>query len=115
MRLWFLLFMALLLIGCTSIPVPIPPPTVLTITTISLPDASLNRSYSQQLIATGGVAPYTWGIAAGSLPAGITLTPAGVLSGIPTQQGAFSFTIQVVDGASATAKIQIEGKINEIS
>lgn len=115
MRVWILLVIVLLLAGCTSNPGPVPQPAALTITTTSLPAASLNHTYTQQLTAAGGTAPYVWSVASGSLPAGITLSSSGVLVGVPTQQGAFSFTIQVMDSATATAKIQIGGDIDEIS
>jgi hypothetical protein len=48
--------------------------------------------------ATGGTAPYTWAITAGSLPTGLALNAAtGVLSGTPTQEGSYSFTIEATD------------------
>lgn len=48
------------------------------------------------LSATGGLAPYTW-TAIGSVPAGLALSPDGVVSGIPTQNGYFAFGVQVLD------------------
>jgi hypothetical protein len=75
----------------------------LVITTSSLPNGTVGVAYSQTLSATGGTPPYTWS-ATGSLPAGITLNPgSGVLSGIPTAQGSFDFTIRVADNAQRTA------------
>jgi Putative Ig domain len=53
--------------------------------------------------ATGGTAPYTWS-SAGPLPAGLTLTPAGLISGtLPAVAGTESFTLRVTDAAGATA------------
>src|SRR5262249_17333026 len=52
--------------------------------------------------AAGGTPPYTWS-ASGTLPAGLALSPAGVLSGTPTAAGTASFTAQVTDGAAQTA------------
>jgi len=40
------------------------------ITTTSLTAGSVNVPYSAILAATGGVPPYTWSLASGSLPAG---------------------------------------------
>ena len=72
----------------------------LTITTSSLPNAIQGQAYSQQLQASGGVAPYTWSIAADSpspLPAGLTLDAGGLLSGTPAVSGAFSVKFSVTD------------------
>ena len=75
----------------------------LQITTTSLPGAIVNVIYPpQQLQASGGVPPYTWSLATGSsLPAGLTLSAAGVVSGTPTAAGSFSFTVQVKDSGTA--------------
>ena len=82
----------------------------LTITTTSLPAANVGISYSQQMTATGGVSPYTWSVATGSLPAGLTLSSGGLISGTPTASGSFTFTIQVVDSASGVpAVIRVSG------
>ncbi len=55
--------------------------------------------------ATGGVAPYTWSIASGELPDGVTLGSDGSVSGIPTSAGSFSFTIQVADSRGGSAAL----------
>ncbi len=62
-----------------------------------LPNASNGVPYSEQLIADGGVPPYTWLITAGTLPAGITLDSSGLLSGTPTEDAAFEFAVTVQD------------------
>ena len=62
-------------------------PAALTLTTTSLPAATLNTAYSATLAASGGVAPYTFTLANGTtLPAGLTLSAAGAISGTPTRQ-----------------------------
>jgi uncharacterized protein (TIGR03437 family) len=67
-----------------------------TITTTQLPAAQLNLPYNATLNATGGTPPYTWIIVAGSLPPGLSLSPAGGISG--TSAGPSSgFTVQVSD------------------
>lgn len=48
------------------------------------------------LSAAGGLPPYTWS-SIGSLPAGLTLSSDGVVSGTPTQSGNFAFGVQVLD------------------
>jgi large repetitive protein len=55
------------------------------------------RPYSLQLAATGG-GPQMWSIWAGRLPAGLTLGTNGLLSGIPTAVGNFTFIVQVAIG-----------------
>jgi hypothetical protein len=80
------------------------------ITTTSLPSASINGTYSATVNASGGVAPFTWSIASGALPGGLSLsgstTNSVVISGTPTAQGSFTFTVKVTDstGASATSQ-----------
>ena len=71
----------------------------LTITNNSaLPDDTINNPYSDTLVGSGGVAPYTWAVVAGTLPPGLSLnTSSGVISGTPTALGNFSFTIQITD------------------
>ena len=69
----------------------------LNITTASpLPNGAIGTQYSQTLSATGGRAPYTWSITTGA-PPGFALSSAGVLTGVPTAAGSFTFTVQVTD------------------
>jgi Putative Ig domain len=78
--------------------------SALSVTTTSLPTASVGIQYSVQLQATGGVTPYTWAISNGALTAGLTLSPGGLIAGTPTSGGAFNFTVTVTDSSSgATA------------
>jgi hypothetical protein len=73
----------------------------LTITTGTLADAYVGRSYSFTFSAVAGTTPYGW-TAVGPLPAGLTLSAAGVLSGTPTAAGTPSLTVQVKDAANTT-------------
>jgi hypothetical protein len=75
------------------------PPPPLAIQTLSLPETSAERPYSQTLHATGGVPPYTWGIASGNLGAGLNLSADGVISGSPTTPGTSVFVVRVTDAA----------------
>ncbi len=78
----------------------------LTFTTATLASGSVGASYSQTLIANGGTAPYTWVVTAGTLPAGLTLTNAGVISGVPTGAvNAAGITFQVTDASSPAVTI----------
>jgi len=77
-----------------------------TITTpTSLVDGYPNTAYSSiTLAATGGSGTYTsWTVTSGSVPAGMTLSTAGVLNGTPTTAGSYSFVVKVTDSASNTA------------
>ena len=75
----------------------------LTLTTTTLPNATLNTAYTATLAAAGGVAPYTFTLANGtSLPAGLTLSSAGAISGTPTKAGSTSFSVQVMDSTTPT-------------
>jgi hypothetical protein len=74
-----------------------PPPAV---TTTTLPDGSVGTAYSSTLQASGGAGALTWSLSAGTLPAGLTLSAAGVISGTPTTQGNSTFTVQVTDAGS---------------
>ncbi|MGH9681049.1 MAG: alkaline phosphatase family protein, partial [Candidatus Acidiferrales bacterium] len=74
----------------------------LTISTTTLTNGLLQTSYSAQLQAAGGTAPYTWSVLSGQLPAGLSLTSTtGAISGTPTIAGSVSFTIQVSDSTGA--------------
>ncbi|HEX5497297.1 MAG TPA: putative Ig domain-containing protein [Mycobacteriales bacterium] len=68
---------------------------------VDLPDAALPGSYHRTLDAFGGIAPYTWTVTAGALPAGLTLASTGpslaAISGTPTTPGTSTFTIQATD------------------
>jgi large repetitive protein len=72
-----------------------PPP--LTVSTTSLPGGTAGTAYSQALSAAGGTTPYTWSVASGSLPAGLTLSAAGTISGTPKTAGTSTFTVKVGD------------------
>lgn len=62
-----------------------------------LPAGTIKVPYNQTLTASGGTAPYSFTLTAGTLPNGLTLSSTGVLSGTPTQSGSFNFTIKVTD------------------
>lgn len=72
------------------------------IQTTSLPPGEPGEPYAAQLVATGGTGTYAWSVTEGDLPAGLTLSATGTLSGTPTTAGSATFTVQVTDKASAS-------------
>jgi uncharacterized protein (TIGR03437 family) len=63
----------------------------------TLPQGAAGAAYNQRLTATGGETPYNFAVTAGALPAGLSLSNAGVLGGTPTQTGNFDFTLRITD------------------
>ena len=55
------------------------------------------------LSAQNGAPPYSWSVAGGGLPPGLTLSAAGVITGNHRKVGTFAFTVKVMDSAGATA------------
>ena len=72
----------------------------LSITPTGLIDATRQMAYSQTLTATGGTGTYTFSFASGTLPPGLSVSSAGVLSGTPTTAGTYTFTIRVADSSA---------------
>lgn len=78
----------------------------LTITTSSLPNGIVMTAYSQTVTASGGTGSYSFSLASGTLPAGLSLSASGTISGTPTAAGTTStFTVSVSDGATSATKI----------
>ena len=78
--------------------------TKLAVKTTALPVATAGTSYSAKLAASGGIAPYTWSVTSGALPAGLTLVPTtGLIAGIPAAGSTASFTVQVSDSENPSA------------
>lgn len=104
--------------GCSGTPAN-SNPGALTVTTTALASGSTSAAYSATVDATGGVAPFTWSIASGSLPAGLSLgtstTNSVLISGTPTAQGTFSFTIKVTDSKSASASASLSIKVSNLA
>ncbi len=74
--------------------------SALQIMTTYLPDGMVGILYTDYILqAVGGNGIYTWSLVAASvLPTGLSLSPAGVISGTPTAAaGDYSFTVQVTD------------------
>ncbi|WP_113639208.1 putative Ig domain-containing protein [Nubsella zeaxanthinifaciens] len=96
-------------LGCTAesvrVPINVTVNPQINFAATALNNATIGTAYSKQLTAaTGGTAAYTYAVAAGStLPAGLTLSNAGLLAGMPTQAGSFTFSITVTDAKGCTA------------
>jgi hypothetical protein len=75
----------------------------LQVTTTELDDGMVGVAYDQQISAFYGQTPYSWSLVSGSLPPGLTLGTVGMISGTPTKNGTFNFTVQVTDAFSETA------------
>lgn len=73
-----------------------------TLSPTTLPAGTVNAPYSQQLSAAGGVSPYTFAVTVGSLPAGLTLTSGGLLSGTVTSVSTTTFTVTATDSTATT-------------
>lgn len=75
----------------------------LTVTPTTIPDGRVGEAFSHQMAASGGTAPYTFEVSAGALPAGLTISEAGLISGTPTTVTAdvADFTITATDSAGS--------------
>jgi len=83
-----------------------PSGTPIILTSGPLASGTLGAAYSQTFAASGGATPYTWSIVSGSLPAGLSLSSVGLLSGTPATTGSFGFTVAVTgsDGLYSTTQ-----------
>ena len=68
----------------------------------TLPDGMVGFTYNMSLTATGGSAPYKFA-AQSPLPAGLSLSTHGVLSGTPTIDGSFQFRVLITDANGCTS------------
>jgi len=89
-------------------------PAPLVILTSALPAGTTASAYSVTLAASGGVTPYAWTLASGSLPSGLTLEGAtGTISGTPAATGEFPVTVTVTDAQGAAASRSLVIRIFE--
>ncbi len=81
----------------------------------AIPDGRATLPYSVGLSAVGGdQGSLVWSVSpGGTLPAGITLHPDGLLSGVPTEKGAYVFSAQVQDGSGHSASRELQLRICE--
>ena len=70
----------------------------ITIPTVALPAGNVGEAYaSTTLSAQGGTSPYSYAVAAGALPDGMSLSAGGEISGTPSVAGTFNFTVAATD------------------
>ena len=67
------------------------------ITPNTIPTIGSGAPYSLTFNGSGGNTPYFYNLISGTLPTGLALSPTGVLSGTPTVNGTYNFTIQISD------------------
>ncbi len=101
------LFFALL-VACAGIGGCSSTPGSLKVTSTSLPAGNVGSAYTATVNATGGVPPFMWSIASGSLTAGLSLgsstTRSVTISGTPTAQVDSNFTIMVNDSKGSLSR-----------
>jgi photosystem II stability/assembly factor-like uncharacterized protein len=85
--------------------------TPLVVATHALPPAYIGSAYDSLLEATGGQPPYTWTVAGGTLPAGLSLAANGRVTGRTSALGGYSFTIRVQDATSAFTLRSVRMKV----
>ena len=75
---------------------------------------TIGTAYSSSVGVSNGVAPFTYAITAGSLPAGLILNGStGLISGTPTSTTSSPFTITVTDSTMATASVTCSIEIEQ--
>lgn len=72
------------------------------VTTLTLPAGVIGVPYLQTMLAAGALPPYMFSIVSGSLPAGLSLSALGVISGAPLVAATSSFTVRVTDSTPIT-------------
>ena len=89
-------------LGCTgersyTLVINNPECPAITINPATLPAGLTGAVYNQTLTATGGTASYAFSISTGTLPAGLSLSSNGTLSGTPTTPGSSNFSVRATD------------------
>ena len=80
-----------------------------------LPPGRVSAAYSYTLGAVGGVPPYTWSVVSNGLPAGLTLSSAGVISGIPLEETNTVFDVAVMCASNVAATNQFSLMIRPVN
>ena len=86
-------------------------PTITT-TTESLPEGTVGEPYTETILAATGDALITWSVNNGSLPAGLSLSKDGKITGTPTSAGTSTFTVKAENSYGSDSK-KLSITINE--
>ncbi len=85
----------------------------LAVTTNSLPGGTINTPYNTLLNANGGITPYTWSIASGALPTGLSLNASsGLISGAPGAPGLANLVVKITDAQNNQATQSLSISVN---
>lgn len=80
----------------------------------TLPDGKTKKAYTGTIKANGGTSPYTYALAEGEIPPGLTLSSDGTLSGTPTDSGTYAFEVTATDSKGCQGEwvysVDIKGK-----
>ena len=111
--------------SCVALPLSLSATLTGPILTVSSPVttvATLGVSFMQSFTATGGTGPYSFSQTAGSLPAGLSLSSTGVLSGTPTVTGFYGIVVRATDSsgcpdnsASATYSFSVQSPAPDLT
>ncbi len=85
----------------------------LTFENTSVPVAYVGEDFKANMLVSGGVGPYAYRVASGSLPPGVTFS-GGVLSGKPTQAGTYAFTLEASDANLSNKVARYTLNVNEL-
>jgi hypothetical protein len=98
-------------LGCSAV-------TKLTITSTTLPAGTQGSGYSETVTASGGTVPYNWSGTTG-LPAGLSISSSGMITGTPTAAGTFTVDLKVIDSGNpaqtATANLSLAIQTGQLS
>ncbi|HWL94371.1 MAG TPA: Ig domain-containing protein [Phycisphaerae bacterium] len=86
-------------------------PRAVDITTESLPQGRVNIPYDGEVEAIDGLPPYSFSITDGALPPGLSLPDdqdTGEISGVPSEEGVFTFTVTVTDDDEPQSSDSVE-------
>ncbi len=85
----------------TTQPTVVTPAPALSMATTALPGSTLGLNYAATIAASGGTGSYTFGIASGALPSGLSLSATtGQISGAALATGTYNITFKVSDSGS---------------
>ncbi|MGZ5544398.1 MAG: beta strand repeat-containing protein, partial [Limisphaerales bacterium] len=78
-----------------------------------LPNGVVGNIYGQTITASSGTGSYSFAVTSGTLPTGLALSLAGVLSGTPTAAGNFTFAVTATDANNCTGSQTVTININK--